>query len=414
MVSKKALAEEAASKRSLPSKRNPLIDEEHSPGHEILVERRRLGQTNLSVKAGQIGIANASKPANLGTFDYAHLRVPLPKDLSGSGIFLVAKQGTWPESYFLMRRSSDGFISATGMFKAAFPWASSLEEEAERKHHKEMSSAVGSEEVAGSVWIAPDEALELSDEYGLRLWIDALLSSEPIEKGSKDKSINQIMTPPKFVVPSKGSLLPPSSAARSLRSRASRSVSPSKIATPSRKMASPRKSRSTRSSAKADTTKSESATSNLSNVLENGTTESVISESVDEDVAKLEVTNTVETNGEGTELATTALKFDFPANSPQLPLPESPEEMIAKAQAMVEEANKLDAKQVNGIKSSKRKVEEVEVDEEEAAAIAQPTKKVKKLEEQAKKDTVTRKALFGTIALAALGASIPYFSPYFL
>ncbi|KAF2803063.1 uncharacterized protein BDZ99DRAFT_173707 [Mytilinidion resinicola] len=391
MVSKKAIAEEAAPKRSLPPKRNPLIDEEHSPGHEILVERRRLGQTNLAVKVGQVGIANASKPANLGTFDYAHLRVPLPKDLSGSGIFLVAKQGAWPESYFLMRRSSDGFISATGMFKAAFPWASSLEEEAERKHHKEMSSAIGSEEVAGSVWIAPDEALELSEEYGLRLWVDALLSPEPIEKGSKDKSINQIMTPPK----------------------ASRSVSPSKIATPSRKMASPRKSRSTRSSAKADTTKSETAPSNLSNVLENGTSESIVSESVDEEVAKLEVTNTVETNGEG-ELATTAIKFDWPANSPTLPLPESPEEMIAKAQAMVEEANKLDAKQVNGVKPSKRKVDEVEVDEEEAAAAAQPTKKVKKLEEQAKKDTVTRKALFGTIALAAIGASIPYFSPYFL
>jgi hypothetical protein len=48
------------------------------------------------------------------------------------------------------------------MFKAAFPWASTLEEEAERRHHKELSSAVGSEEVAGSVWVAPDEGMSLS------------------------------------------------------------------------------------------------------------------------------------------------------------------------------------------------------------------------------------------------------------
>jgi hypothetical protein len=42
------------------------------------------------------------------------------------------------------------------MFKAAFPWASHAEEEAERKFQKSFPSA-GDEEVAGSVWIAPEE-----------------------------------------------------------------------------------------------------------------------------------------------------------------------------------------------------------------------------------------------------------------
>jgi hypothetical protein len=73
---------------------------------DILIERRRLGQTNLAVKAGAAGIANATKADNLGVFDYAHLRVPLPKDLSGSGIFTLGRNTAYPESYFLMVRDS--------------------------------------------------------------------------------------------------------------------------------------------------------------------------------------------------------------------------------------------------------------------------------------------------------------------
>jgi hypothetical protein len=42
------------------------------------------------------------------------------------------------------------------MFKAAFPWALTKEEEAERAFHKKYLSA-GQEEVAGSVWLAPEE-----------------------------------------------------------------------------------------------------------------------------------------------------------------------------------------------------------------------------------------------------------------
>ena len=74
---------------------------------EILVERRRLGRTNLVVKPGQIGVANATKEENLGIFDYAHLRVPLPGDLKGSGIFTLQDNRRYPEAYFLMV-SGDG------------------------------------------------------------------------------------------------------------------------------------------------------------------------------------------------------------------------------------------------------------------------------------------------------------------
>ncbi|KAK7531014.1 uncharacterized protein J3D65DRAFT_681068 [Phyllosticta citribraziliensis] len=111
--------------------RNPLILPEHTPALDILVERRRLGQTNLQVKSGQVA-GPSKQPEVTDLFDYAHLRVPLPKDLNGSGIFSLS-------SYILMRRSSDGFISATGMFNVggpAFPWASQDDEEQERIYHK--------------------------------------------------------------------------------------------------------------------------------------------------------------------------------------------------------------------------------------------------------------------------------------
>lgn len=38
-------------------------------------------------------------------FDYAHLRVPLPKDLQGSGIFTLQRNHHYPEAYFLMVRN---------------------------------------------------------------------------------------------------------------------------------------------------------------------------------------------------------------------------------------------------------------------------------------------------------------------
>ncbi len=71
---------------------------------EELVKKRRLGQTNLAVKPGQVGTSNATKPENLGIFDYAHLRAPLPKNLKGSEIFAPNQHQPHPEAYFLMVR----------------------------------------------------------------------------------------------------------------------------------------------------------------------------------------------------------------------------------------------------------------------------------------------------------------------
>lgn len=92
------------------------------------MERRRLGTTNLAVKAGIAGVTSATKPENTGTFDYAHLRVPLPKDLAGSGIFTLNRTSTYPESYFLMvKRIFWLRYAQTNTFdSAAAPMASSV------------------------------------------------------------------------------------------------------------------------------------------------------------------------------------------------------------------------------------------------------------------------------------------------
>ena len=112
--------------RPLPNKRNPLLAPEKTQPRMILpqipsppsllirygidselIAKRRLGQTNLAVKPGQVGTSNATKPENLGPFDYAHLRAPLPRNLKGSEIFAPHQNQPTPEVYFLMVRLSE-------------------------------------------------------------------------------------------------------------------------------------------------------------------------------------------------------------------------------------------------------------------------------------------------------------------
>jgi len=385
--------------RHLPAKVNPLMTEE-IPAYDNLVARRRLGQTDLAVKAGQVGTSNSTKPKNLGTFDYAHLRAPLPKGII-SGIFKPS-----PASYFLMRRSHDGYISATGMFKATFPYAEVAEEEMERKYIKSLETT-STDETAGNVWIPPQHALELAEEYSILPWIKALLDNTPIEVNpTKDQSPKSIQSPPTFLLPNEALAAPTPS-----RGRPRRSVSPSKIASP-RKTAGSTRSRKTTNKASSEEPSAKLTSKNLQKALKAAAaeTETQSSESLaevkEEPVVRVNVDTDVEVKGD-VETTHTHVEVEMPAGSPELPLPEDTEAMIAKAKEMVEAATKN--VEANAESSKKRKAEEIEEEEEaeEGAESAAPAKKVK-VESELKKERVKTRALIGLSATLAIGAMIPY------
>ncbi|KAK0947390.1 hypothetical protein LTR48_002219 [Friedmanniomyces endolithicus] len=392
-----------AEERALPERRNPMLDDDHAPQYEILVERRCLGQTELKVKPGQVGTSNATKPDNLGVLEYAHLRVPLPKDLSGSGIFSKGPNRKWPEAYFLMRRSSDGYVSATGMFKAAFPYAQTEDEQLEKDYLKETHNT-SSEEVAGNVWIHPEQAIDLAEEYGIGLWISALLDPEPITHGTSPGKA--IKSPPTYRIkdmangavrsPEKKSTVGRQSV-RGRRSASVRSDEPEVEAkTPSRPKATPRKPRKGRSA--------------LSQVAEDDASEPLNGaaklEEVQETVKVTVETTTHLTASGDEEIERTKVNVEMPTGNPDLPLPTNPQEMLAEARKMVAEAQKVGGPSKG---KGKRKVEEMLDDDDDELDVgpALPPKRARKLEIELRKERIARRALTGIAASLLLGALVP-------
>ncbi|KAI9713235.1 MAG: hypothetical protein M1820_001221 [Bogoriella megaspora] len=362
---------------SLPSKHNPLLEEESTPSLEILISRRRLGRTNLAVKPGEVDLTNASKKSNLGLFDYAHLRAPLPENLKGSGVHNHGPGYGPVESYFLMRRSSDGYVSATGMFKTAFPWASAKEETNERKHIASLPTTA-QDEVAGNIWIPPEQALELANEYTMQPWIVALLDPEPVEQTSKDAEVS---SPPPFKMPKKyrlasgasanGSIDPPPSAklpASEARSRSLRSASPSKIATPSRKIASPRKRATAKSTARSTSASTKESGAALQSVVADS---KEVKETVKESVKEIK-----ESVKEVKEAAT---------------------RKVSSTTAPV------DGSSVTVKVGVKRKAEEITGVDEEPAVVVRAEKKARRNSMETKKQLVRTKALIGLSATVVVG-----------
>ncbi|CAB43057.1 integral nuclear inner membrane protein Bqt4 [Schizosaccharomyces pombe] len=86
---------------------------------------------------------------------------------------------TNPESkvpHFLMRMAKDSSISATSMFRSAFPKATQEEEDLEMRWIRDNLNPIEDKRVAG-LWVPPADALALAKDYSMTPFINALLEA---------------------------------------------------------------------------------------------------------------------------------------------------------------------------------------------------------------------------------------------
>ncbi|CAK7564860.1 MAG: hypothetical protein SEPTF4163_002763 [Sporothrix epigloea] len=429
--------------RRLPERKNLLLIET-VPNHDELVLRRRLGQTQLSTRLVAVSPNSNVERSTVTAFDYAHLRAPLPKGIV-SGIFKPS-----PNSYFLMQRSSDGFVSATGMFRATFPYSELEEEEEERKYIKSLPTT-SSEETAGNIWVPPADALALAEDYNIVPWIRALLdpadipvSGPPAADGSPTK---KIAPPPKFVLSvSQPALVPPTPTRRSRRS-----VSPTKAAGSSSKraIASPRKRSTKASTAAAAAAAAASAATGTSRETSVASTESTPAPQVpslangdakdvlpsveeEEEPTKAKETKKEKRHSKKKQVDSAVEKaevekklFTAGADSEiilvgQPPSAEESARLLAEAKEMVAAAAAEPAQVAEGVevsvptKKGKRKAEEDATDGEgkdsvgEGSASQQPSSKKIKTDVQIRRERVRNRTLLGIGATVAIGTLVPY------
>lgn len=246
-------------------------------------------------------------------------------------------------------------------------------------------------------------ALSLADEYGIKLWIAALLDPEPITHGTSDPK-KSITSPPTFRIkdPVNGlgrSPEKPTDGRRSTRGRSLRSASPMKKETPARKFATPRKARKGRAAAKLEEEAAAIAEEAAESI--NGDLATATARESTENV-KVEVENTTQPSpgAEGEEIEKTKVNIEMPAGLPELELPNDAQAMLAEARAMVHEAEKIGGP--SGKAKGKRKAEEMIEDEEEETEQL-PPKRVKAVQTELRKEKIKRRAITGIAAGLALG-----------
>lgn len=222
--------------------------------------------------------------------------------------------------------------------------------------------------------------------------------AEVAEVKNPDDLTKSISPPPKFIFKSNDikHLPPPNVRNPTPRARGRpRAGSPSKNGT-TKTSSAPRKPRLTKASNAAN------ATTSFQSPVEHAASVAG-SESVDRERVVVEIESNVQVNGGG-ETTTTNVKIDMPSSAAELPLPQSPEEMIEKAKEMVAEARKLEGDSPTLSKSLKRKAEVLDDSEDEAGDNElQPAKKARILSQELKKERVRERALIGVVATLAIG-----------
>lgn len=225
------------------------------------------------------------------------------------------------------------------------------------------------------------------------------MDPEPITHGTSDPSKN-IQSPPAYRMAemngaSKKSKSPtPKKTAGRKSVRGARSESPVKK-TPARKIATPRKPRTTRRKAEAE---AEEETASVNDDAQ--------AQVPSEDKVKIEIENAAHPTANGDEeIEQTRVNIEMPANSPDLDLPDNAQDMLAQAREMVDEANKLNGPSGNKVGKGKRKAEDIAVDEDEVAATAAgpDPKRAKTVQLELRKERIKRRALTGIAASLALG-----------
>lgn len=245
-------------------------------------------------------------------------------------------------------------------------------------------------------------ALKLADDYGLTTWVRALLDPLEIVQSPSKPDAAPITAPPKFELPVGKLKLTPSEGKTPRTKRSMRSQSPTKIASPVKSKASPRK-RQTKAQKEANIANANAASATLQSALEDAASVADVDETkeaplMNGEAVKIEVDQSVEVHGT-TETTHTNVTVEMPAGSPALPLPQDTEKMLETAKRMVEEAKALDGSPKI---TRKRKVEEVEPSDIDAALPAQPAKKAKVLEEKLKREKVRTRAFVGVTATLAI------------
>lgn len=193
------------------------------------------------------------------------------------------------------------------------------------------------------------------------------------------------------------------------RSRVTRSVSPSKAASPTKAKASPRK-RQTKAQKEANIASANAASASLQSALddaasvadtESGKIDPPISaraSPIEGETVTVEVDQSVKVDGT-TETTHTNVIVEMPAGSPELTLPQDTEKMLETARQMVEEAKTLEA---SPKLSRKRKTQDPEPSDIDAELPVQPAKKARVLEEQLKREKVRTRAVLGVTATLAI------------